>query len=611
MVSLGVLLALTAGLLAPAQAEPAAPASGGRSTRAAAAADCPVPMPVADVRAGMVGEGLTVVRGKEPQPFRVEVVGVLPDAIVPGRDLIIVEVSDLVGRHVIDQGGGIWAGMSGSPVYVDGKLLGAVSYGFTFSPSGIGGVTPAADMLELLDGSGVPTRTTKAPAGPSRIDLPRSIRRQIAARGEAVPASATMTRLRVPFSVSGLSDERIAQLQAEARAAGMPVIAHAGARRAAPGSTAAMTRPEPGGNFAAALSYGDVTVAGIGTTTAVCGSRAVAFGHPLEYRGPVSYGANDGESLAIIKDDTLGSFKMANVAEPFGTVDQDRFAGVSASLGTVPPATAVTTTIRNGDTGRLRTGTTQVVDPVYLPGLAQYAVVANYDATFDEYGDGRATSSWTVSGKRSGGLPFSVRRSNRWASQDDIAGEPAMEMAMAVDALINNEFEEVTIDEIRYHSWISTTFQQLQITGMAVSVNGGPYASPRALRVKPGATLKVRVTLRPYRSSATRTSVVTVKVPRQARGQGALAVTGGLDLAEGGDEEDLGCLFDEEACSGEEADSLDAVLESITSVAHNNDLRVDLMLGSGGPGGSTARSATVRQPYTVSGERATPIVVQP
>ena len=145
-----VALALVAGLLAaPAHAEPI-----DRKAEVAAAIpdapDCPVVLPTSSVRPGMTGEGLTVVRGATPQAFAVEVLGVLENGISSGRDMIIIEASDLPGGQVISAGGGIWGGMSGSPVYIDGKLLGAVAWGFTAAPSPIGGVTPAADMLDLL-----------------------------------------------------------------------------------------------------------------------------------------------------------------------------------------------------------------------------------------------------------------------------------------------------------------------------------------------------------------------------------------------------------------------------------------------------------------------------
>ena len=110
-------LALVAGLLAaPASAAPIPDGAG-----------LPGNPPTSSVTPGMTGQGLTVVRGATPQPFAVEVLGVLENGIGAGRDMIIIEASDLPGRQVISAGGGIWAGMSGSPVYINGKLLGAVA----------------------------------------------------------------------------------------------------------------------------------------------------------------------------------------------------------------------------------------------------------------------------------------------------------------------------------------------------------------------------------------------------------------------------------------------------------------------------------------------------
>ena len=97
--------------------------------------DCPGVQPVSGVRVGQHGTGFTVTRGTRPQPFDVEVLGILPNAVVPGHDLVMVQVADKPGGpRVIAQGGGIWAGMSGSPVYLGDKLLGAVTYRLTASP---------------------------------------------------------------------------------------------------------------------------------------------------------------------------------------------------------------------------------------------------------------------------------------------------------------------------------------------------------------------------------------------------------------------------------------------------------------------------------------------
>ena len=413
-------LALVAGLLtAPASAAPIPDAT-----------DCPGILPTSSVTPGMTGEGLTVVRGATPQPFAVEVLGVLENGIGAGRDMIMIEASDLPGRNVISAGGGIWGGMSGSPVYINGKLLGAVAYGFSLAPSPIGGVTPAADMLDLLDLPTPAARTRAAtPAAQKKVSLSAANRRAIATRAEAAVPAGSLESLTLPMSVSGLTSTRLKRFQAEAIEADMPVFAYAGSRRAAPAPTAPLARPQAGGNFAAALSYGDLTVAGFGTTTAICGDQAVAFGHPYQFIGAASYGANDANSLTIVKDNTFGSFKMASLGAQVGTVDQDRRAGIRADLTRVPALTPITSTIRNLDNDKSRRGTTLAADHTSLPLITGFGLLANYDAVFDEIGDGRATTNWTITGRRAGNVPFTLNRSNKFASRSDITFDAAFDVA--------------------------------------------------------------------------------------------------------------------------------------------------------------------------------------
>ncbi len=566
--------ALTVGvgtLAGPAHADPVDPGP----VASAAAIDCPAPVPAAEIAPGMVGEGWTVVRGSTPEPFRVEVLGVLTDGIGAGRDMVMIQVSDLLGHEVID-GHGIWAGMSGSPVYVNGKLLGAVSYGFTNAPSPIGGLTPATDMNKLLGVSSATAAKAEARSAKTKVTLTSNEKKTLSARATSAVPSSSLERLRTPLSVSGLSAKRRTSLQREFDAAGRSVITYAGSR-AASGTSATAVRPQAGGNFAAVQTYGDVTLGGIGTTTAVCGNYALAFGHPMDFSGAVSVGANDATSLAIVTDNTFGSFKMANIGGSFGTVQQDRLAGLRAKLGAGPKTVPVTTTIRNLDNGAKRTGTTQVAEPDYLALATAYGIWANYDSTFDKIGRGLATTSWRITGVRAG-KPFSVSRSNTWSDLGDPTNGPAFEAADAVDALTSNEYEPLTITGVTFSSDISSAYQQLRITKMAVSVNGGKWTSPKSLRVKAGATIKVRTTMRGYRSATDQVLVQTIKVPKKTGGRtGVLSVEGGLDAASDLEEgsADPGCLLSE--CDEPEG-SLDTIIKGITSVPRNNLVLADLAL---------------------------------
>ena len=596
-------LVVGAGTLAgPAQAAPADP----EPAAAAAPLDCPAPVAA---QVDMVGEGWTVVSGSTPEPFVVKVLGILTDGIGAGRDMVVIEVADKPGGHVVEDRG-IWAGMSGSPVYVDGKLLGAISYGFTSAPSNIGGLTPAADMMKLRGVSTATAARAEARSARTKVTLTANEKKTIDARASSAVPSSSLERLRTPVSVSGLNAKRRASLQHEFDAAGRSVITYAGSR--ATNGTSAAAGPHAGGNFAAVQTYGDVTLAGIGTTTAVCENSVLAFGHPMAFSGKVTYGANDANSLAIITDNVFGSFKMANVGSSFGTVKQDRLAGLQAAIGGGPTTFPVTTEIVNDDSHVSRIGTTQVAEPDYLALATAYGIWANYDSTFDKIGRGLATTSWTITAKRAGGKSFSVTRPNTWSDLDDPTYGPAVEAADAVDALTSNAYEPVTITSVKFTSHVSSAYQQLRITRMAVSVNGGKWTSPKSLRVKAGSSIRVRTTMRGYRSATDQVLVQTIKVPKKTGGRtGLLSVEGGLDaasdLADGSD--DPGCLLSD--CDEPEG-SLDTIIKGVRSVPQNNLVLADLALDEpdSGSGKAIDVHASTGKPAPVVGGKSIEINVR-
>ncbi len=259
-------------------------------------------------------------------------------------------------------------------------------------------------------------------------------------------------------------------------------------------------------------------------------------------------------------------------------------------------------------------GTTHVTDQSWLAELAFEGVFANFDSTFDEVGDGHARTSWTIAGTRAGGKAFTVTRSNRWASFDDIAGDPASDVAIAVDQIVNNEFEKVKVNRVAFSSVVSTKFSQVSITSVEVSVNGKKYTKPATLKVKAGDSLKVRVTLRPYQSSATSKVTLAVKVPKKAAGTvGSLDVTGGFGGSDSADDEGggEGCLLTAKGCDTESGpQSLNGVIRSITSAPHNNDLSAGLVLESEKSGKTQTASTTKRQTSVVTGQRSIQVQVK-
>lgn len=306
---------------------------------------------------------------------------------------------------------------------------------------------------------------------------------------------------------------------------------------------------------------------------------------------------------------------MANIGAEFGTVDQDRTAGIRADLTSVPTGTTVSTTIRSLDNKSTRRGTTRVLDQQYLPGLMPSAVFTNQDAVFDEWSDGTSTNSWTISGRRVGGVPFKVTRANRWASQSDVTVDPAFDIAEATDALVNNDYEEVTIDSVAYDQTLAIRFQQSHITRVRVAVDGAPYSTAKVVRVKPGDKLTVRVDLSPYRSTTGTYTKLRMTVPKSAAGRrGEVFVAGGMDLAGEGGDESLECLLIGDCDEDETAGSLNAVISSLTSAPRNDALVAQLNLEPDEEDedkvSPPAAKASALQPLTVTGQRSIQIAVR-
>ena len=324
--------------------------------------------------------------------------------------MIMVEASS----PAVDKAGGIWAGMSGSPVYSDdGRFIGAVAYGLAFGPSKIGGLAAADDMVDVLDGN--------LPPAAQASKLPAALRKELVATGAvtAREAASGVERLRTPLAVSGLGGGRINAF-ANRLAGHERFIPFAAGAAAAPPPTGDPDDIVPGGNFAAAISYGEVTAAGVGTTTLVCDGKAVAFGHPFNFDGPTALSAHTADAI-LIQDDPLGApFKLANIGGTVGTLDQDRLSGIRAIFGDTPDPVAGAAR-RSTSPGRRRSRhVTNVNRTLEVPDVAAFHLVSNIDGEIDRLGGGRSTLGWTVTGM-AGGKQFSLTRNNQFADSSDIS----------------------------------------------------------------------------------------------------------------------------------------------------------------------------------------------
>ncbi|HYW28247.1 MAG TPA: SpoIVB peptidase S55 domain-containing protein [Gaiellales bacterium] len=500
---LAVLGCIAAGVALAGSHAPSASAAGSTCVNP------PAVYPEDQVHAGLLGTGKTVVSGTTPSSFNVKVLGVLTDGIAPGLDLIVVQLSGTV----MNQTGGAFEGISGSPVYVNGKLLGAVSYTFG-EDNTIAGLTPAAPMMKLFGyPSGGGTAAATAPAMPKRIALPTSLQRTVdSAAGTST--GTTMQLLKLPVGVSGLSDTGLQRLQRFFDRHGLAYTAFRGGSAAAPNGVSGPPI-QAGSNFAATQSFGDLTFYGLGTATAVCGNQIVAFGHPFFLTGGTSLGMNNASTITILKDPYY-PFKLANITGFQGLVDQDRLAGIRGMTGEMPALTGVKSTISNADLGSSRTGETDVADQTQMALIAQYALYVENVVGFDREGSGSETMNWTITGTYQG-EPFTLTRDDIATDQYDINYMAGWELTGELGAITSGLYGPVQVTGVQFNG----TVTQADLTGTITKVESKTrvqrsWGVRRVVAVQPGGRVHLRVNLTRPDGSSTQILLI-VQAPRHFR----------------------------------------------------------------------------------------------
>ncbi len=315
-------------------------------------------LPLSELTPGRRGEVWTVFRGTEPEPFGVVVTGVIRNGLGPGKSLIVCELTDPRVQPM-----GAVAGMSGSPLYVDGKLAGALSYQIQrFETVRHAGFTPVADLEEVRV---LPVSGDRLGGGATGLNTPQPLQ----------PA----------FSLAGLSPVASAALAPLLAAHGIGTVIPGGvAAPAAGGAASPGPRLVPGGAVAVALATGDISLAATGTVSVVRGREIVAFGHPLLSLGEVALPLCEAEVLTILPSQ-MQSVKVANIGQVIGTIRQDRLSAVAGELGPGPAMIPVEIT-RPGGAAPLRFAAArhpQLAPLVVGAGVSQAVLGAN-DAGFHE-----------------------------------------------------------------------------------------------------------------------------------------------------------------------------------------------------------------------------------
>jgi hypothetical protein len=485
-----------------------------------------------------------------------------------------------------------------------------VAYGLSGAPSRIGGITPAEEMRKLLS---LPSTAQRNPR--ARVQLSTALKDEVLETGAASAAQvqAGMRQLPVPLGISGLAGphyDKVAQATAKSkRFTAVPFRASA-----APAAAASPAEIIPGGNFAGALSYGDATLAGVGTTTAVCDDLALAFGHPFTFGGKVALSAHTADALYIQPDSLFGPFKVANLGGVAGTLDQDRLAAIRARLGAGPVPIPVTSTVSGAGTGLTRTGTTQVNMDVDLPSIAAIHLLSNFDRTFQKIGEGTSAVRWTVTGRTGSGRAFTLTRANRFASQFDISFDSIFEMLDFLSVLQSQPFEEVQFSKVTITASADELYRRYRIEKVFQKTGANRFvevSSRRPIRARTGALVLVRVRLGTYKQRGAPLNLdVAFRIPRgRAGSHGTLGVVGGASAFS----EDIFCLFDPDACGDEGGvKSFTQVLQVLGRQPRNNQLIATMTIGPA-PGKPGSRPAVTRKARTasqiVTGQRSIPVIV--
>jgi hypothetical protein len=300
-----------------------------------------------DLRPGMKGTSRTVFSGTEPQEFNVEILGVLPGFPGPRQSTIIARLS---GANV--EKTGVFAGMSGSPVYIDNRLVGAIAFSFPFSREPIAGITPIKQMIDIFEKGSNETRLPKQPKAVSFAQLASTEWKPTlpkpAVSSTALIASVSdgsrllplmgqqMTPIATPVVFGGISQESLAMFAPQLAANGLlPVSGAGGSAAITPLAKATEKTLTPGTSVSVQLVRGDYSIAASGTVTLRDGNQIYAFGHPF-----LSLGASDmpmsETAVVTVVSNVNNSFKLSVPGAMMGSISQDRAAGVFGQLGQAP-----------------------------------------------------------------------------------------------------------------------------------------------------------------------------------------------------------------------------------------------------------------------------------
>jgi hypothetical protein len=489
-------------------------------------------MPVDEIRPGMVGIGKTIFQGDDLQEFKAHILGVLRNVQGPRRDLILAR---LEGGPLANTG--VAAGMSGSPVYIDGRLIGAVSYSIgAFPKEAIAGITPIAEMKDATRMS-TPRATQQA-----RIALP------ISHEGLAAALSASFARL-APFASRpadvqsiGLPSATGAQLSSMLRPIATPLVLNGfepgaidlvsslfqnagfapviggglGGSQASdvPKTTRALREGDAVG---VSLVSGDLEMGATGTITHIDGDRIYAFGHPFFNLGPAQFPITRAYVYTVLPS-LASSFKISAMGDVIGTMQQDRATAIAGTLGkgpaVVPMAVTLRSTREDGGTSN-RTFTYRLGNDQLFTPLLAYVTIFNTITSYE---------------RQFGAATYSVKSRARIKGHTDLALEDVFTgdnaalgastaIAGPITMLLANDLEPITLDGLDITIESSEAPRTATIERVWLD----------EIRPRAGRAVPLKVLTRTYRGEE-KISTVPIEIPANASGSMSILVTDGRQL---------------------------------------------------------------------------------
>jgi hypothetical protein len=461
-------------------------------------------MPLSEVKQGMKGTAWTVFQGTEPEPIPVEIIGISKNMWGPRQDIILGKMGGKAARTNVAKG------MSGSPVYINGKLIGAVSLGLSqFSPDAICGITPIELMLEINGSDQSHPATARTPG--KAVALNRQAGGESGAlggaEGSALDNLEWLAPIDSPLVFSGINGDTLRDFSSIFQQMGLRTVQGSG------GVLTHGSKPvagwehalNPGESVATVLVDGDMGVSAFGTVTYNDGKRVLAFGHPLFNLGPVDMPLAKSEVVLTLASQFQPS-KMANATEIVGALRQDRHSGIMGELGATAPMIPVTLKVRSLDAQEAVLSEKNFHFNVFvhqkwtptLMMLTLYNSISNLNDFADE-------ATYRLNGKVEMNGPHNIGLATMQAT-----GDMPMPAPMALALWLGDKFNRLYLNNVNTPDVKGVTLSlDLLPERRVAAIETGWVANTE---VQAGDDLPVKVSVRPYRGEPMQREVV-VKIP--------------------------------------------------------------------------------------------------